>query len=125
MPPKIFKYAAFTGGIFVGWKLFKSYEDNWPTWRWSELTKFGLPQTEQLIKRRHFVASVNYETRQPSWVLEHLTAEMLREERADRANVQFQADPSIPVAFRAENSDYFRSGYSRGHLCPAGNRRFN
>ena len=34
----------------------------------------------------------------------------------------FQQDPDIPSAYQATLSDYSNSGYSRGHLCPSGDR---
>lgn len=38
---------------------------------------------------------------------------------ADRKHSVFSEDESIPSKFRAKLSDYFRSGYDRGHQVPA------
>jgi len=41
-----------------------------------------------------------------------------------RKNIKFQKDPS-PNINSALPSDYTKSGYDRGHLCPAGDMKFN
>ena len=35
--------------------------------------------------------------------------------------VHMQPDPALPVIFSATNKDYWDSGWSRGHMAPAGN----
>ena len=37
-------------------------------------------------------------------------------------NDAFTEDPDIPAAYQAHNSDYTGTGFSRGHLCPSGDR---
>lgn len=44
---------------------------------------------------------------------------------ADRKYCKFKPDPSIPPAFSAFNEDYVGSGWSRGHMAPAGNNEFS
>ena len=39
--------------------------------------------------------------------------------------LKFIPDPGIPSPFTAENSDYVRSGWSKGHMAPAGNNKFD
>ncbi|PYI23598.1 hypothetical protein BO86DRAFT_386528 [Aspergillus japonicus CBS 114.51] len=58
-------------------------------------------------------------TRNPSWVAEHITPQSLAMKNADRKNSTFFEDATIPPMFRAKLSDYFRSGYDRGHQVPA------
>ena len=59
----------------------------------------------------------------PLWVAEHLTKEKFtaRNMHVDRSKSSFQPDPNIPEIFQAKNEDYFNSGWSRGHMVPAGN----
>ncbi|XP_040820760.1 nuclease EXOG, mitochondrial isoform X2 [Ochotona curzoniae] len=44
---------------------------------------------------------------------------------ADRKHCKFRPDPSIPPAFGASNEDYIGSGWSRGHMAPAGDNKFS
>nr|XP_012311076.1 nuclease EXOG, mitochondrial isoform X2 [Aotus nancymaae] len=44
---------------------------------------------------------------------------------ADRRHCKFKPDPSIPPTFSAFNEDYIGSGWSRGHMAPAGNNKFS
>ena len=58
-------------------------------------------------------------TRTPVYVAQRLnrrTVEQADEKRADK----FFADARLPSPERAELEDYKRSGYSRGHMAPAG-----
>lgn len=43
--------------------------------------------------------------------------------KASRDKVQFKADERVPAAFRASLDDYRGSGFSRGHLAPAGSHK--
>ncbi|XP_069954880.1 nuclease EXOG, mitochondrial isoform X3 [Cherax quadricarinatus] len=42
---------------------------------------------------------------------------------ASRQVARFKMDPHIPKKFSAQNSDYKDSGWSRGHMSPAGNNK--
>ncbi|KAJ3084050.1 hypothetical protein HK102_000782, partial [Quaeritorhiza haematococci] len=95
-----------------------------PSYRSLQLARYGLPQTEQIRFFSNFISSINYKTRQPNWVLEHLTAENLKGS-ATRDSITFEPDLNVPELFRARNEDYFRSGLSRGHLAPAGDNRIS
>ncbi|KAJ2629310.1 nuclease [Coemansia sp. RSA 1290] len=90
-----------------------------------------LPQARKMYtsstlqQKRNCTASANYTVtsynralRNPNWVAEHLTRENLQG-TADRADSEFHEDPDIPSSFRALLKDYYRSGYDRGHMCPA------
>ncbi|KAK4313495.1 hypothetical protein Pmani_015157 [Petrolisthes manimaculis] len=58
-------------------------------------------------------------TKIPIWVAEHLTADSLKGD-ANRSKSKFKMDPNIPEEFSSQNSDYYGSGWSRGHMSPAG-----
>ena len=42
---------------------------------------------------------------------------------ANRKQSKFRPDPSVPPSLRAENGDFWTSGWSRGHMAPAGNNK--
>lgn len=44
---------------------------------------------------------------------------------ADRRHCKFRPDPNIPLMFSAVNEDYLGSGWSRGHMAPAGDNKFS
>ncbi|EEH40614.1 mitochondrial nuclease [Paracoccidioides lutzii Pb01] len=64
-------------------------------------------------------------TRNPSWVAEHITPESLAQNNADRKQSNFYEEQTIPQAFRARLTDYFRSGYDRGHQVPAADAKWS
>ena len=42
---------------------------------------------------------------------------------ANRRHSKFRSDPSLSSAVSATNDDYWDSGWSRGHMAPAGNNK--
>ena len=64
-------------------------------------------------------------TRNPQWVAEHITPASLSANNADRKHSYFVEDETIPSKFRAKLSDYFRSGYDRGHQVPAADAKWS
>lgn len=59
------------------------------------------------------------ETRTPVYVTQRLNRKVIEQADKKRAD-KFFADARLPAAERAELEDYKRSGYSRGHMAPAG-----
>lgn len=78
---------------------------------------------EQIIQRDGYTVSYNKETRLPNWVAWHLTADRLTG-NANRKGIEFEEDTDVPSP-RATDSDYSRSGYDRGHMCPAGDNKWS
>lgn len=72
---------------------------------------------DPLLRRVAYTANYNSETRQPDWVAWELTREETRGEHT-RKGINFQEDYSVSGR-RATTSDYSRSGYDRGHMCPS------
>ncbi|KAJ1727804.1 nuclease [Coemansia biformis] len=85
----------------------------------SEFLAYGNPgPVADFMVRSRYAASYNRALRNPNWVAEHLTAANLKGS-GDRVNSEFKEDQEIPALFRALLKDYYRSGYDRGHMCPA------
>ncbi|KAI8070485.1 hypothetical protein BC940DRAFT_271225 [Gongronella butleri] len=82
---------------------------------------FGFPgPVSDIVYRNAYVTSYNRRDRNPNWVAEHLTKDTLkRADGVDRQNSKFKEDDQIPVQFRARLSDYYQSGFDRGHMVPA------
>lgn len=89
--------------------------------------KYGFPgPIHDLQTRSEFVSCYDRSTRNPYWVVEHLTKESLqRQEGVDRKKSVFTEDEAIPIKFRSRLRDFFRSGYDRGHNAPAADAKYN
>ena len=88
-----------------------------------EVLKFGLPQkSPEILSYKNHVLAYDTAKRVPLWVAEHLTKDKVLAVgiQADRSKSGFQADPNIPEIFQAKNEDYYKSGWTRGHMAPAG-----
>ena len=93
----------------------------------SSLSSVGFPIMPDTIPSRIFericyIVSYNTLSRQPNWVAWHLTAEHADGEYP-RDNSYYE-DEEVPVP-RATNEDYRGSGWSRGHMCPAGDNKWD
>ena len=76
----------------------------------------------QLLIRTAYCLSYNKETHCPNWVAWYLTAEHADGEWA-RSN-DYREDYNVPAP-RATNEDYKGSSRSRGHMCPAGDNKWD
>jgi len=96
------------------------------TGRAGEILKFGAPKegvSGPLVYKNHVLA-YDSARRVPKWVAEHLSREVAaREQVANRKGVNFGPDPTVPKEFSSDNRDYWGSGWSRGHMAPAGNNK--
>ena len=79
--------------------------------------------SEQILTRTAYTTSYNKDTRLPNWVAWHLTSARTSGP-ATRKGKKFQEDTQA-IGPRADNSDYYNSGYDRGHLCPAADNKFS
>ena len=78
---------------------------------------------EQILKRKGYTVSYNSETKNPNWVAWHLTKSHTYGSFQRREEV-FSEDESVKAP-RATNNDYFNSRYDRGHMCPAGDNKWD
>lgn len=77
---------------------------------------------QQTICHAGYTVSYNEALRLPNWVAYELTREEAQgtEKRSDR----FVKDPLVEGA-TAENADYARSGYDKGHMAPAADMKWS
>ncbi|CVL07841.1 probable nuclease NUC1 precursor, mitochondrial [Fusarium proliferatum] len=84
------------------------------------LFDYGFPgPIADVANRSGLVSSYDRRTRNPHWVVEHITPASLAIRDGDRKHSSFLEDDSVPQKFRALLKDYYRSGYDRGHQVPA------
>lgn len=79
--------------------------------------------SEIILQRCGYTVSYNQKLKLPNWVFWHLT-----KERADgdvkRPGNAWQEDMDV-LEPRANSDDYRGSGWSRGHMCPAGDNKWD
>ena len=78
---------------------------------------------EQILKRRGYTTSYNSKTKNPNWVAWHLTKAHTYGSH-QRKNEVFTEDADIKAP-RATDNDYYNSRYDRGHMCPAGDNKWD
>lgn len=87
-----------------------------------ELPKIDVGTQGEFLAYCGFNLSFNTERLIPNWVAYELTREETQG-TLSRKKRQFQADPNIEHC--ATNADYSHSGYSRGHMAPAGDMKWD
>ncbi len=78
--------------------------------------------TGAIVEHEHFILSYNEPFEQAEWVAHVLKKEHLTND--DRKRPYFIEDPKVRTK-SADWRNYRGSGFDRGHLCPAGDRRFS
>ncbi len=78
--------------------------------------------TGQVIKHQFYSLSYNEDYEQSEWVAYKLTSNQISHTKYKRP--YFQKDKKIKTK-SAHYKNYSKSGYDKGHLCPAGDRKFS
>jgi endonuclease G len=78
---------------------------------------------EQILHRRGYTASYNQTAKTPNWVAWHLTKSHTYGQH-QRSGEVFTEDSDVKEP-RATNNDYYNSRYDRGHMCPAGDNKWD
>jgi len=79
--------------------------------------------SDNLVKHTYYSLSYNEKFEQANWVYYTLTDKMVTDGGEERSN-RFKVDQKVATG-SAKSSDYTKSGYDRGHLCPAADMDFN
>lgn len=78
--------------------------------------------TGQIVKHSYYTLSYNEKFEQAEWVAYELKKEYLK--NADYKRPYFIEDPKVTTG-SADWRNYKKSGYDKGHLCPAGDMEFS
>lgn len=78
---------------------------------------------EQILTRKSYVVSYNKDTRQPNWVAWRLTADHT-DGPVPRPVTGWHDDKEVPQP-RAYYQDYRGTCWDRGHMCPAGDNKWD
>ena len=79
---------------------------------------------KQILTRKGYIISYNKETKIPNWVVWHLTSEHVKRTVNRLGGNAWHEDDEVPFP-KATIEDYRNSGWSRGHMCPAGDCKWD
>lgn len=92
---------------------------------WNKIELPAITQKDSLlIEHTGFMLSYNLDTNCPNWVAWDLTEEEAYSTQFKRSN-DFRGDSNVPPLHRVEGYDYKQTGFDRGHMCPAGDMKWN
>lgn len=82
--------------------------------------RYGCPSADQILFNRFYTVGYSYYFRQAKWALEIVDPDKKNLDEIERLD-NFRSDFRVPERFRADLSDYSKSGYDRGHLVSSAN----
>lgn len=85
--------------------------------------RVGRGTSEIVLQRTGYVTSYNKQRRTPNWVAWTLTKDHTYG-KEQRSGEFFDEDCDVPEP-RATLKDYYNSRYDRGHMCPAGDNKWD
>ena len=95
--------------------------------RGKTILKYGVPQSLSpgTLYHENHVLQFDPIRKTPLWVAEHITQHHVNPEipLANRKKSRFRTDLRIEKEGRSSNDDFWDSGWSRGHMAPAGNNK--
>ena len=80
-------------------------------------------KSNHIIKHKYYVLSYNKAHNTPNWVAWQLTSNHV--DGPIPRSKKFWADSLLSVENRVDWYEYKESGYDRGHMCPAGDNKWN
>ena len=110
--------------VFENFYTPETYSSNEDNHLRTEIPSFCLPSstTGAIVSHDHFILSYNEPYEQAEWVAYTLKKSHLTYDNRERP--YYIEDPKVKTK-SADWRNYKGSGYDRGHLCPAGDRRFS
>jgi endonuclease G len=85
--------------------------------------QFNNPKLNEGLTRlcfTEYAVVFSAKTRTPLWSAEYLTKQRITAARHVTRQNTFHEEDGVPASARSRLSDYFRSGYDRGHMAPSG-----
>ncbi len=111
----------FVFGIFSAFGFYKSPETTASKSQKYPFDYLPTSTTNQIIKHNYFTLSYNEKYEQAEWVAYELKKAYVKNSNFERP--YFIEDPKVKTG-SADWRNYKKSGYDKGHLCPAGDMEF-